>query len=144
MNQDRHIFFIVGTPSKLVSFSENSIPGCFIHPVPHGQEIKVILGLEIKFSSLLSGLQELQHYINYLNLRVELQDIRQIVIELWYSVSQTLKALKSPTEPLRTIAVEATNQLTIIGFKVHQIICYISNCLNRLQIQMPPFPLVTF
>jgi len=143
MNDERHIVFVVGTPSKLVSYSESAIPGCFIHPVPHGQERKVILGLKVKYNSLLNGLQELQHYINYLNQTVEIRDIHQTVIELSYTVLQTLKLMKSRRESLRILAIDATNKLTIIEFKVHRIVCYISNCINRSEIEMPPFPLIT-
>jgi len=148
------IIYVVGSPSKLISYTENTLPSGFIHPVPLNKEIDVIRALKYKFKSISKGIQEILHYCKYLNeFFIDLDYVIQNVGELLFDTNQMLKILSTanilnfPFTFVRTLAIESTNRFKIIEFKLQRIIdkvsCFVRRAPNCENFCIPNFPLIT-
>lgn len=145
------VVFEVGTPTRLIEYLENSLPGGFIHPVPSGHEIQACNIYRNKVTLLCKALNELNHYIRVVNYMEGIQifndTINEHLLDVTVEAEQTLFALKRlvkrhkrfPPYNVREMAIMAVNKYRIMKFKVNRIV-YVICRLARASNTQVTFP----
>jgi len=134
----------VGSPERLVEYER--LPGCFVHPVPILQEIRVCFAYRKKLKLLCLGLNEMRHYImvhNGRNLGVyeatlNLQCLAESLLKTLLRMCKYHKQMSRRL--LRKYTITVVNHFKTITFRVHRLIFKCRKVLNKCRM---PFPVRT-
>jgi len=131
------VFEVGSSPSRLVEYEPNCLPGSFVHPVPLRYELQACFIYKKKASLLYKSLWHLNHLTSVINKshrrKIFNSHIKTEILKLMGDASAVLKGASRlckiyklfPRKILRNLAIMAVNKYRITKFKVYRLVDWI-------------------